>query len=480
MKPNYKILTHDNKLFELFDHNNNKILNGTFNSGNFEITIEENKALATITNHDNILTLHQAAGHPSPEYLSKFFPTLTTTNLQCPTCNLCKITKSPFKGTFPSPQRKLQFIQTDLFGPIETPLIQGTNTASEYFHIQKLIKRIENQCKEKIVNLVSDNGSEFNNHQLTTFFQDRGITHLTTSPYTPQQNPFTKRGNRITITKSRCLLSDSGLDKSFWAKAVRTATYLENITFKKSLKYSTTYYQWFERPPTYQHLQPFGCLCYYLNNQPQGKFSEKGSEGLFLGYEEGHRAYQILDRWTGNVKITHHARFVPNTFPKKTNPEVNRITDLPQLTSDLEPQITIDTVPPKDNHPKSPTNNSLNPNLNTTVPISKRGDHYKWIPKEQPPANEIHGEGGESRRQPKHSANAATTLNNETPKSYQQAMTSELNQQWKNTISNELENIEKHQVWSPTTIDRNIKPLSTTWVFKRKTDKNGNLTKFKA
>ncbi|MBW0480140.1 hypothetical protein O181_019855 [Austropuccinia psidii MF-1] len=59
-------------------------------------------------------------------------------------------------------------------------------------------------------------------------------------------------------------------------------------------------------------------------------------------------------------------------------------------------------------------------------------------------------------------------------------MTSELNQQWKNAISNELENMEKHQFWSPKTIERSIKPLSTTWVFKRKTNENENLTKLKA
>ncbi|MBW0530696.1 hypothetical protein O181_070411 [Austropuccinia psidii MF-1] len=251
-KPNYKIFTHDNKIFELVDHNNSTILNGNYNSGNFEVTIEGNKALATITNHNNILTLHQAAGHPYPEYLAQMFPTLTTTNLQCPTCNICKITKSRLKGTFPTPQQKLQFIHTDLFGPVETPsnlvckyCLTVVDSYSRYvwttflksksetgFHIQTLIKRIKNQCKEKIANLLSNNGSEFKNHQLTTFLQDKGITHLTTAPYTPQQNPCAERGNRFTITKARCLLSDSGLDKSFWAKAVRTATYLDNITPK--------------------------------------------------------------------------------------------------------------------------------------------------------------------------------------------------------------------------------------------------------
>ncbi|MBW0530485.1 hypothetical protein O181_070200 [Austropuccinia psidii MF-1] len=42
--------------------------------------------------------------------------------------------------------------------------------------------------------------------------------------------------------------------------------------------------------------------------------------------------------------------------------------------------------------------------------------------------------------------------------------------------------MEKHCVWSPTTITPGEakKPLSTTWVFKQKTDEDGNLSKFKA
>ncbi|MBW0480890.1 hypothetical protein O181_020605 [Austropuccinia psidii MF-1] len=178
MKPNYKSLTHDKNPFELVDPNNDIIPNGTFTSGNFEVTIEQNQALATITNH-NILNLHQAARHPSRGYLGKLFPTLTTTNLQYPTCNLCKINKLLLKGTFPTPQRKLQFIHTDLFGPIKTPSNSGykyclrvVNGYSRYvwttylksksetsFHIQKPIKYNKTQCKEKITNLVSTMGA---------------------------------------------------------------------------------------------------------------------------------------------------------------------------------------------------------------------------------------------------------------------------------------------------------------------------------
>ncbi|MBW0497074.1 hypothetical protein O181_036789 [Austropuccinia psidii MF-1] len=59
--------------------------------------------------------------------------------------------------------------------------------------------------------------------------------------------------------------------------------------------------------------------------------------------------------------------------------------------------ITTDNVCPRDDQPKSPTSNSLDPNLKTNVPRNKRGDHYEWIPKDQPPANEIHGEVGDPR-----------------------------------------------------------------------------------
>ncbi|MBW0461704.1 hypothetical protein O181_001419 [Austropuccinia psidii MF-1] len=53
---------------------------------------------------------------------------------------------------------------------------------------------------------------------------------------------------------------------------------------------------------------------------------------------------------------------------------------------------------------------------------------------------------------------------------------------WSKAIQTELENMEKHCVWSPTTITPGEveKPLSTTWVFKQKTDEDGNLSKFKA
>ncbi|MBW0561477.1 hypothetical protein O181_101192 [Austropuccinia psidii MF-1] len=372
----------------------------------------------------------------------------------------------------------------DLFGPVETPSNLGykyclrvmdgfsrfvwtlflKSKSKVSFLLQKLFTRIENQSHTKITNIVSDNGSEFKNKKLNSLLQEKGITHLTTAPYTPQQNPFAERGNRTTVTKARCLLRDSGLSGTYWAEAVRTVTYLENITPKR------------------------------------GKFTDQGSEGIFLGYEEGNRAYRILDRQTANVKITHHVKFVPNVFPGKLSNPTNMETDQLRLTTDLNHTLATEHEegnPPQKNNLEmgspTPPESNLEPDpvedspevipSRTKPPSLSRSDdpepnpsrltkgkspRYKWIPENEPPPKKILGKVGdprsvmESQRRPKHTANAVSLLDEECPKSFHQAMKSDLHQHWEDAIQKELDNMEKHQVWSPATLTENTKALSTT------------------
>ncbi|MBW0501636.1 hypothetical protein O181_041351 [Austropuccinia psidii MF-1] len=126
MKPKYKITTLNNKYFNLIDDNDELILSGTYRAGNFEVIHDNPRALASSGELKNdALILHQAAGHPSTQTMAKMYPKLNTTNLQYSVCSTCKITKSPFKGTFPIPQQKLHFLHADVFGPIDQPSNSG-------------------------------------------------------------------------------------------------------------------------------------------------------------------------------------------------------------------------------------------------------------------------------------------------------------------------------------------------------------------
>jgi len=68
----------------------------------------------------------------------------------------------------------------------------------------------------------SDGGKEYTGGALTGWLRDEGITHQSTTPYTPQQNGVAERYNRTVIEQVLALLADSGLDAKYWAEAAVT------------------------------------------------------------------------------------------------------------------------------------------------------------------------------------------------------------------------------------------------------------------
>nr|GFB40774.1 retrotransposon protein, putative, Ty1-copia subclass [Tanacetum cinerariifolium] len=84
--------------------------------------------------------------------------------------------------------------------------------------------------------LRTDNGLEFCNREFKLCIESGIARHLTIAE-TPQQNGLAERMNRTLIDKVRCLLIQSGLPKTFWAKATFTS---RNVVFNKSVMYKDT------------------------------------------------------------------------------------------------------------------------------------------------------------------------------------------------------------------------------------------------
>ncbi|MBW0497851.1 hypothetical protein O181_037566 [Austropuccinia psidii MF-1] len=267
--------------FEVINQEMKQVITGSLASGSLNLYYSP-KAPAISTASRNLATFHQAAGHPSLKYFRKMFPNQNIPQLQCIMCSTCKMTKVPFSGSFPQANRKLELLHMDSCGPISPPSVSAET---------KEILKIERKSNLKVTNIVSDNGTESVNTEIREFFEENGISHLTTAPYTPEQNPFAERSNQTTITKTRCLLKDSGLYSSFWAEASNTAVYLENLTPSKSINFEDPFKKWFNKEPSLKHLQLFGCLAITLKQRLDGKDDESGSQGIFLGYGETHRSY---------------------------------------------------------------------------------------------------------------------------------------------------------------------------------------------
>nr|GEU67222.1 hypothetical protein [Tanacetum cinerariifolium] len=88
---------------------------------------------------------------------------------------------------------------------------------------------IEHQMDHKVKTIRCDNGTKFKNKIMNEFCEMKGIRREFSVARTHQQNGFVERKNRTLIEAARTMLADSKLPTTFWAKAVNTACYVQNM-----------------------------------------------------------------------------------------------------------------------------------------------------------------------------------------------------------------------------------------------------------
>lgn len=71
----------------------------------------------------------------------------------------------------------------------------------------------KNKDNIHVVSVRSDNGKEFINQEVTALFQEYGIVHQTSIPYTPEQNGRIERENRTVVEAARTMLLQSNMKK---------------------------------------------------------------------------------------------------------------------------------------------------------------------------------------------------------------------------------------------------------------------------
>ncbi|KAL8089166.1 hypothetical protein AgCh_038803 [Apium graveolens] len=175
-----------------------------------------------------------------------------------------------------------------------TYFLKSKDEASEI--IINHIRQVNNHPDFKVRRIRSDNGTEFNNSVMRSFCEETGIMHEFSATRTPQQNGVVERKNRSLIEAARTMLEKSKLPTYFWAEAVNTACYTQNISLVNQEKCMTPYQLFKNRNPTLNFLHVFGCKCYILKNQTNqhGKFDAKADERIFVGYAVG-KAYRVYN-----------------------------------------------------------------------------------------------------------------------------------------------------------------------------------------
>lgn len=70
------------------------------------------------------------------------------------------------------------------------------------------------------------------------------------------------------------------------------------------------------RPPIYEQLRVFGCLCYaYQRPRDRDKFTTRSRRCLLIGYPFGKKAWRLYDLETDEIIISRDVVFMENQFP---------------------------------------------------------------------------------------------------------------------------------------------------------------------
>ncbi|GKA11313.1 retrovirus-related pol polyprotein from transposon TNT 1-94 [Tanacetum coccineum] len=222
----------------------------------------------------------------------------------CSACEQGKSKKASFPPKLiPRTESKHELLHMDLCGPIRVE-----NEAPDM--IINFINQVQQNLKAQILKIRTDNGIEFKNEKLRSFYAKLGIVHHTFIAQTPQQNGVVKRRNRTLVEALQTMLIFLKTPEFLWAEANATACFTQNRSIVYT-RYNKTPYELIRgRKPDVQYFHVFGSLCYPTNDHDDlEKMKQKADIGIFIGYSETSRGFHIYNRLTKKIMETIHVKF---------------------------------------------------------------------------------------------------------------------------------------------------------------------------
>jgi hypothetical protein len=242
-------------------------------------------------------------------------------------CDVCVLTKQrrlpiPQQSSFRAKER-LELVHGDLCDPVTSATPGGRryfllliNDLSHYMWVVVLGSTgeaedaimhaqavAEVECDRKLRVLCTDNGGEFTVVEFTSYYTDEGVQCHYSASYSPQQNGVIGRCNQTVVGMARTLLKQRGMHAVFWGEAVVMTVYILNRLPTKALNGRTSYEAWHGCKPVVSHVWIFGCFAFGKELGHIGKFDDRSTPRVFIGYVEGSKAYRILDPGTQRVRM---------------------------------------------------------------------------------------------------------------------------------------------------------------------------------
>ena len=215
---------------------------------------------------------------------------------------------------------------------------------------------VENRTSRKLKTLRSDNGTEYTDGAFKKFCDEEGIVRHWTVRDTPQQNGVVERLNRTLLEKARCMRSNSGLGREWWAESVATTAYIVNRSPHSTLDGDTPFKVWSGEHADYGRLRVFGCIAYY--HVKDNKLDNRAKKAIFLGYARGVKGYRLWSLEDSKFVISRDVTFDENSMVGLPKADVSKggdvVTSKSQVVeieeSEDQPDSTHDQEAHDDTH----------------------------------------------------------------------------------------------------------------------------------
>jgi transposase InsO family protein len=335
-------------------------------------------------------------------------PVTAESMLFCEACELGKHTRMSL--TQPSSRhahRSLERIHSDLCEENQIKSLGGTRYVlmlideytnyrwSYYLHnkseVADIFRRwraqVENEFGHAIIYFRSDNGGEYMSRALQQQFDESGIIHEKSAPYTPEQNGKAERTNRTVFNLVRAMIQHGKLDGRLWAHAHETAVYTLNRTTGRVTVDSTPYERLYGHKPDVSNLRVFGCIAYaHRHDDNRSKVEANAIKCQFIGYTRSNRTYKLLNLQSGKVFTAGHVTFCEYKFPSMTIEQQSRTAGTDTLSmnpvGDMNPatQTPLSTARTDDDTEQDETNiDDRSDNVgSSTVEAMAPGDKHRY------------------------------------------------------------------------------------------------------
>ncbi|KAK8557572.1 hypothetical protein V6N12_009801 [Hibiscus sabdariffa] len=348
------------------------------------------------------------------------------------------MTKAPFSGKGERASDLLGLIHSDVCGPMNTQARGGfqyfitfTDDFSRYGYIylmrhksealerfKEFKNEVQNQHGKSIKALRSDRGGEYLSHDFDELLKECGIISQLTPPGTPQWNGVSERRNRTLLDMVRSMMSHTDLPTSFWGYALETAAFTLNRVPSKSM--ST-------------------------------KLEPKSEKCTFVGYPKETKGYYFYNE--NKVFVARTGVFLEKEF--LTNCGKGRNIELEEVQQQqvIEPEVEGISQAVEEN----PTDLETQP-LRRSTRECHEPERYGFLVT-------THGD--------------VILVDQDEPKTYQEAVASPDSEKWLEAMRSEMDSMSENQVWTLVEPPEGIKPIGCKWVFKKKTDMDGNVQTYK-